>query len=81
MENNSQNKTRKCICCGQVLPISMFEPFGNHGYHKRCKTCEGKEVIPDGKFKDFTSRELILELRARGYTGKLQKVTINEVVI
>ena len=86
MENNSLTTTpvkelRKCRICGKVLPLSMFEKFGNHGYHTACKACEGKDYGTDEKFKDITSRDLILELRARGYKGKLQKVTIVDVVI
>lgn len=74
-------KTRKCRICGKILPLSKFERFGNHGYHSACKACEGKDFGLDERFKSFESRELILELRARGYRGKLQKVTIDEVVI
>ena len=89
MENNNNNvdtiktteKTKKCRICGKILPISKFDRFGKRGYHTTCKACEGKEYGTDERFKDITSRDLILELRARGYKGKLQKVTIVDVVI
>lgn len=85
MENNITTtpveETRKCRICGKVLPISKFERFGKRGYHTACKACEGKDCGTDERFKDITSRDLILELRARGYKGKLQKVTIVDVVI
>ena len=86
MENNSQTTTpvedtRKCRVCGKILPISKFDRFGKRGYHTTCKACEGKEYGTDERFKDITSRDLILELRARGYKGKLQKVTVDEIVI
>ena len=86
MENTSQTTTpiedtRKCRICGKILPISKFDRFGKRGYHTTCKACEGKEYGTDERFKDITSRDLILELRARGYKGKLQKVTVDEVVI
>ena len=86
MENNSPittsiEETRKCRICGKVLPVSKFERFGKRGYHTACKACEGKECGNDERFKDIASRDLIIELRARGYKGKLQKVTIDEVVI
>lgn len=87
MENNSPTTTpleeeiRKCIVCGKILPISKFERYTKRGYHTARKACEGKEYSQDEKFKNSTSRELILELRARGYRGKLQKVTIDEIVI
>lgn len=86
MDNNNPTtipiaETRKCRICGKVLPISKFEIFGKRGYHTACKACEGKDYGTDERFKDITSRDLILELRARGYKGKLQKVTIDEIVI
>ena len=86
MENNNitttpVEETRKCRICGKVLPISMFEVFGKRGYHTACKACEGKECGTDERFKDISSRDLILELRARGYRGKLQRVTVDEIVI
>ena len=88
MDNNNDNnittpveETRKCKVCGKVLPISKFDRFGKRGYHRACKACEEKEYDNDERFKDVESRDLILELRARGYKGKLQKVTIDEVVI
>lgn len=74
-------ETRKCRVCGKKLPISMFDRFGRHGFHSACKRCEGKEVSEDARFKDISSKDLILELRARGYKGKLQQITVNEVVI
>lgn len=88
MDNNNDNnittsveETRKCRICGKVLPVSKFEKFGKRGYHTACKACEGKDYGTDERFKDVESRDLILELRARGYKGKLQKVTVDEVVI
>ena len=86
MENDSTTttpveETRKCRICGKILPISKFEIYGKRGYHTACKACEGKDYGTDERFKDISSRDLILELRARGYRGKLQKVTVDEIVI
>ena len=86
MENNNSTttpveETRKCITGKKVLPISKFDKYGKRGYHRSCKACEGKDCGIDERFKDIASRDLIIELRARGYKGKLQKVTIDEVVI
>lgn len=85
MENNNTTtlveETRKCRICGKILPVSKFERYTKRGYHTARKAGEDKEYSQDEKFKDFTSRELILELRARGYRGKLQKVTVEEIVI
>lgn len=86
MENNSPTttpveETRKCRICGKTLPISMFDIFGKRGRHTACKVCEGKDYSTDERFKDVSSRDLILELRSRGYKGKLQKITVVDVVI
>ena len=86
MENNNittspVEDTRKCRICGKILPVSKFDRFGKRGYHTACKACEGKDYSTDERFKDITSRDLILELRARGYKGKLQKITVVDVVI
>ena len=86
MENNNPTtspveETCKCRICGKILPVSKFDRFGKRGYHTACKACEGKDYSTDERFKDITSRDLILELRARGYKGKLQKITVVDVVI
>ena len=86
MENNSPTttpveETRKCRICGKILPVSKFDRFGKRGYHTACKACEGKDYSTDERFKDVTSRDLILELRARGYKGKLQKIIVKDIVI
>ena len=90
METNNQNAsqtstpvedTRKCVKCGRILPISKFEKYGKHGWHRKCKDCENETYSTDERFKGVTSRDLILELRARGYKGKLQKVIIEDVII
>ena len=86
MENNNLTtspveETRKCRICGKILPVSKFDRFGKRGYHTACRACEGKDYSTDERFKDVTSRDLILELRARGYKGKLQKISVIDVVI
>ena len=86
MENNSPTttpveETLKCSVCGKILPVSKFDIFAKRGYHTARKACEDKDYGTDERFKDVSSRELILELRARGYKGKLQKITVVDVVI
>lgn len=39
-------------------------------------TCERNETGVSEKFKEFTSRELIEELRSRGFTGDLKHVKV-----
>jgi Zn ribbon nucleic-acid-binding protein len=82
---------RKCIKCGRELPLDQFYKDKRmiSGLKSVCKECtneynrirhvakrEEKESTPLSK---FTPRELIEELRRRGYKGKLQYVY--EVVI
>lgn len=85
MENNNDSniiigsgETKVCECCGKELPIEKFEKYAN-GYRKICKSCRLEKSGRSDKFKDVTARELILELRARGYEGQLVKV-MREVV-
>lgn len=71
---------KRCTHCGQVLPISEFDKYAG-GYRKVCKTCYREMSGASEKFSQFTSKELIEELRARGYKGKLTKTIVKEVVI
>lgn len=69
---------RYCKKCKQWLPISHFEKYGG-GIRHICKACQHNIKNPSEKFIDFTSRELIEELRRRGYKGKLTYTEITEV--
>ena len=82
---NSETSTpvkgmRRCSQCGAVLPVSYFSSYGKR-IKTICKSCEGLDIPCNERLKDFESRELILELRARGYKGKLSKTITKEVVI
>ena len=85
MENKEQplaiavtkNKKKKCKCCGKELPITYFRNHAN-GYRHICISCERNKTGVSDKFKDFTSRELIEELRSRGYKGTLKYVKVEE---
>ena len=71
-------ETKKCKCCGKELPLSHFSRRGT-GYRTICMECEKRESGATDKFKDFTSRELIDELKARGYEGQLQKKVVETI--
>lgn len=85
MENKEQplaiaittNTKKKCKCCGKELPINYFNKRGP-GYRNICMSCERDKTGISDKFKDFTSRELIEELRSRGYKGTLKYVKVEE---
>lgn len=77
---NLKPLTQTCVCCGKELPINMFDKRGI-GYRKVCKDCLNSNGAVGARFKEFTSKELIEELRARGYRGKLTFTKVTEVVI
>ena len=68
-------ETKKCKCCGKELPLSHFGKRGT-GYRN---ICVKRESGATDKFKDFTSRELIDELKARGYEGTLTKKVVETI--
>ena len=70
--------TKVCPVCGKKLPLSAFSKRGT-GYRNICKDCEHREAGSSERFKDVTSRELIEELRVRGYEGTLTKKIIETV--
>ena len=63
-------KLKKCSVCGEVLPIDMFTRHGR-GRENVCITCKCKQSGQSEALAQFTPRELIEELKARGYKGKL----------
>ena len=90
MENNLNNEilatkeivTQKkvCKCCGKELPITMFNKRGP-GYRNICIVCERGDNGASEKFKQFTSRELMEELRLRGFKGTFKRMTVEEITI
>ena len=69
---------KKCVICGKELPLSHFAKYAS-GYRKACNDCRRKESGATEKFKDFTSRELLEELKARGYEGTLVKKVVETI--
>jgi hypothetical protein len=72
--------TKKCKVCGKTLPISEFIRKGK-GYMATCKGCLRKENGTSERFSQFTSRELIDELKYRGYKGTLRREVVEEIKI
>lgn len=71
------DKARICKICGQKLPLTKFNKRGG-GWRNICKDCERQHNGVSEKFASFTSRELIEELRHRGYSGTLKFVKVEE---
>ena len=71
-------ETKKCKCCGKELPLTHFGKRGT-GYRNICNDCLKRESGATDKFKDFSSRELIDELKARGYEGQLTKKVVETI--
>lgn len=87
-------ETKKCPKCGNELPLTEFYHSKITGKpYTYCKKCskdikkeekekrkqKEKEDLISRKLDSITSRELIIELRKRGYRGELvfqQKVKI-----
>lgn len=79
VEETIQEK-RTCKCCGKELPITMFTKRGS-GYRTICVVCERGDSGATDKFKNFTSRELMEELRCRGFKGTLKRVKVETLNI
>lgn len=65
--------SKKCNKCGRTLSLDMFRKYAG-GYRHTCIDCERKLSGKSEKFKDFTDKELYLELISRGWKGELKKV-------
>ena len=82
---NSNNFAKQCSICKQTLTLDNFRKvrLSSDGYASYCKHCakskraekKSNEVVKGGgnpALTAFTPRELIEELRFRGYKGKLE---------
>lgn len=64
-------QTKKCKCCGRVLDVSEFRTYSK-GYRNICKHCEYKNRGISEEFAKYEDKDLINELRSRGWSGKLE---------
>lgn len=73
--------TKVCACCGNELPITAFNKHGcsKDGYKTICRACKAKTGNGNPELAKFSPRELIEELRCRGYHGKLKYVQRHEI--
>lgn len=81
-------QTKVCSKCGRTLPVSRFSrrTSSSDGLQCQCKECQSAYTKrnhdmqitppikgdPSSPLKDFTPRQLIEELRNRGYRGTLE---------
>lgn len=76
---NSCYGNKKCTKCGRVLPISEFNKSRRHkdGLQYYCCECQHetnrevtslkKKLLSDNPLSGYTPRELLAELKNRGY--------------
>ena len=81
------NEYKTCTVCGQVKPVDAYNPDGRYHDHRRpdCRECQEKaaslkrsstadKALRGGDYNplaEYTPRQLIAELRRRGYAGEL----------
>lgn len=87
----NEEATKKCTICGKTLPLSAFylKSGSKDGYQHCCKECHkqqnkkyyktSKEKLRTSRLADFTPRELMAELRRRGYEGKLYYTEVHTI--
>lgn len=84
-------ETKICKKCGRELPVEKFKKTRWGGYASTCNDCV-KSAVQKTKRKntdnakslrlqDFTPRELMLELKRRGYEGNLKYVETHYIDI
>lgn len=73
--------TKVCACCGNELPITAFNKHGrsNDGYETICRACKAKADNGNPELAKFSPRELIEELKCRGYHGTLKYVQYHSI--
>ena len=69
-------KTKKCSRCNRELPVTEFHKNSRtkDGLLSVCKSCRSATRLNEGqdpRLASFTPRQLMIELRARGYDGTL----------
>lgn len=82
----SEEPTKVCKGCGRVLPLSAFSshPKALDGHMSECKECRrrmagSKKSAQGNPLEKFTARQLMHELRERGYKGELEYVEVHKI--
>ena len=85
-------ESKRCECCGKVLPLNKFLVSNKGNVFKICRDCATAKKVASYKrnrnakkqeeqerqteLSKFTPRELIAELRLRGYSGELKFINV-----
>ncbi|SEA80212.1 hypothetical protein SAMN04487851_11483 [Prevotella sp. tc2-28] len=85
----SEEQKKVCPGCGRELPLSAFNkhPRSADGHMKECKECtrrrlhSSKKSAKSNPLAQFTARELMKELKTRGYEGILEYTTVQRINI
>lgn len=86
----SEETTKVCLGCGRKLPLSAFHIHNKSkdGHTKECIECTRRRskaaVTKNAKsnpLAQFTARQLMRELKARGYEGVLEYTTVQKIDI
>lgn len=79
IEDIQEGKTRKCLCCDEVLPIEEFGKYGSKRL-RVCQTC--KNIIKNGNgLKSYTIQQMLRECASRGVHGKFTYTRVETIEI
>lgn len=86
----NETTTKVCRSCGRELPLSALNLHNKSedGHCSECKECSRrrsrKAIAKNAKsnpLAQFTARELMVELKKRGYEGTLEYVQVHKINI
>ena len=85
-KQNEKPLTKVCKSCGRELPIESFQLDYQavDGRMSECTECSRRRKLSKKEAKvnplaTFTARELMLELRNRGYEGTLEYTEVHKI--
>lgn len=83
---SSDEPMKVCKGCGRKLPLSAFglHERSKDGHMYLCKECRRRKAQKPSKgnpLEKFTARQLMHELKMRGYEGELSYVEVHKIRI
>lgn len=75
------SETKKCKKCGRILPFAAFKRNykSKDGYAYICKQCGSHTIHTNETLAEFTPKQLMDELAARGYHGTLTLIETHKM--